>query len=220
MVDIKNILAIAISIVIVAFAVDNIPTIKTSVDDVLGSVSLPPSGVRSSSGFPVKLDVASLTSSFSIKVENAESVTAGSKNVSIIFDDRRISINPSLMENISFESYSGKLTHEYAETKFDGSAKGVVTNSVTVKSERSVKVLANLTSANAKLSDVVGGAITISKATGSVVYNTTNSLSLLGEDVKVTGFKGEIFIGSFGIVLQGNADYIEVKGGAKTISYG
>lgn len=223
MADAKNILAIAISVVILAFVVENIPTIKNNIGDVLSGVSL--SSVTygtASSSFPVKLDVGLLTPSFSMSFENVESVKANSKNVSIIFDDRQISINPSSLEEVALESYSGQLTYNVNEKSigFDGVAKGIVAKEVTIKSERKVKILGNMTSGSTKLTKVTGGTITISKATGNLVYNTTNSISLLGDDVKVSKFNGEISIGSYGIVLEGNAGRIEVKNGGKAISYG
>ncbi|MBI3413373.1 MAG: hypothetical protein HY051_04835 [Candidatus Aenigmarchaeota archaeon] len=222
MVDVKSILAIAISIAILAFVVDRFPTIKNNIDGMLSGVSLPNPGVRASSSFPVNLDTGSLTSSFTIKVENAGSVTASSENVSIIFDDRQIAINPSKLEDVKFESYSGKLSYDSSAkvVGFDGSANGIISDYATIKSERSVKVLGNLTSGTTELSNVVGGTVTINKATGNLVYNSTNSISLLDEDVKVGGFKGKISIGSYGLKLEGTAGYLEVKGDGKTVTYG
>lgn len=222
MADAKNILAIAISVVILAVVVENIPTIKNNIGDVLSGVSLSSITYGTASSFPVKLDAGLLTPSFSMSFENVESVKANSKNVSIIFDDRQISINPPSLENMALESYSGKLTYNVNEKSigFDGAAKGVISDSATIKSERRVKILGNMTSGSAKLTKITGGTITISKASGSILYNTTNSLSLLGDDIKISKFNGEISIGSYGIVLEGNAGRIEVKGDGKTISYG
>ncbi len=222
MVDAKSIVSIAISIAVLAFVVDNIPTIKNNVGDVLSGVSLSPTNYGTTSSFPIKLDAGLLTSSFTMNFENVESITANSNNASILFDDRLILINPSLLEDIAMQSYSGKLSYYPGEklTSFDGAAKGIISNSVTIKSERKVKILGNLTSATTKLTNVIGATVTLSKASGTLLYNTTNSISLLGDEVKVTKFDGEIFIGSYGITLQGNAGRIEVKGGAKTVSYG
>ncbi|MBI4168197.1 MAG: hypothetical protein HY515_04530 [Candidatus Aenigmarchaeota archaeon] len=224
MVDAKSIVSIAISIVVLAFVIDNIPTIKNNVGDVLSGVSLSSitTGAKSQSSFPVKLDAGLLTSSFGMVFEDVESIKANSDNASILFDDRLISINPSLLEDMTIQSYSGKLSYYPGEklTSFDGSAKGIISDSVTIKSERKVRILGNLTSATTKLTNVVGATITLSKASGTLLYNTTNSVSLLGDEVKITKFNGEISIGSYGITLQGNAGRIDVKGGGKTITYG
>ncbi len=224
MVDAKNILAVAISIAILAFVIENIPTLGNNIENVFGGISLSSitTGAKNGASFPVSLDVGLLTSSFSLNVENVENITAKSEDASMIFDDRQISINPLLVEDMSVESYSGKLTYD-AGTKnigFDGAGKGFVSNSATLRSERNVKINGNLSSSTTKLTNVAGGSISVKKASGKLIYNSTNSLSLLGEDVKITGFSGEMSIGSFGIVLNGNANRVEVNGNGKSISYG
>ncbi len=222
MVDAKNILAVAISLVILAYVVENIPTIKTNLEGVFGGISLSSITASPTSSFPVNLDAGLLTSSFTIQMDNAGTVTAKSENASIIFDDRQISINPLLLQDMRVESYSGKLSYdsEMKNIVFDGAAKGFVSGSATIRSERRVRIFGNLTSSTTKLTKVDGASMTIKKASGKLVYNTTNSITLLGEDVKITGFNGDMSIGSYGIVLNGNANRVEVNGNGKTMSYG
>lgn len=223
MTDAKNVLAVAISLVILAFVVESVPTIKSNLEDVFGGISISSmTKAAPSSSFPVKLDAGLLMPSFTIQMDNVETIAANSKNASIVFDDRRISINPSLLQDMGIESYSGKLTYD-STTKyvgFDGAAKGFVSSAATIRSERRVKMLGNLTYVTTKLTNVAGGSITISKASGSLVYNTTNTLSLLGDDVRISKFNGEITIGSYGIIMDGSAGRVEVNGAGKTISYG
>ncbi|MBI1972113.1 MAG: hypothetical protein HYS53_02325 [Candidatus Aenigmarchaeota archaeon] len=223
MADAKNIIALALSVIILAFVVENIPAIKNNIGDVLSGVSLSPITYGSGfSSFPVKLDAGLLTPYFSMEFDDVESITADSSNASIAFDDRQITISPSSLKEMTVRSYSGKLSY-YANERsigFDGAAKGIVSDAVKINSERKVKILGTLTSDSARLTNVVGGTIAINKATGSLVYNTTNSVSLLGDEVKISKFTGKISIGSYGVVLEGNAGRIEVRGAGKTVTYG
>ncbi|MBI4177653.1 MAG: hypothetical protein HY516_04810 [Candidatus Aenigmarchaeota archaeon] len=221
MADAKNVLAIAISVAVLALVVENVPVIKSNVEDFLSGVSISPAK-SGTTGFPVKLDAGSLSSSFTVQVDDVASVSSHSSGASVLFDDRQITINPSLLEDMVFESYSGKLVYDPTEgmIRFEGAAKSFASGTITLKSERKVRILGNLTSGTAMLSKVAGGTIMISKASGNLVYNATNSLSLLGEDAKITNFNGDVSIGSLGIVVDGTASHVEVKGGGKTVSYG
>ncbi len=224
MIDAKNVLAIAISIAFIAVIIDNVPTLKNSMDGLFNGVSFDVPNIRpaQTTRFPIKADAGLLSTPFSVQADLVDSIKADSKNVSLVFDDRRITINPAIIEDVTIGSYSGKLFSDTANgsLKFDGNAKSVASTLITLSADRSVKIYGNVTSNSVKLSGVAGGTIMINNAAGNVIYNKTSSLSLLGDNVKISRFNGDVSIGSYGIVLDGTAAALEIKGKGKTVIIG
>ncbi len=224
MIDAKNALAVAISIALIAVVIDNVPTLKNSMDGLFNGVSFDVPNIKpaQTARFPVKADAGLLSEPFSVQADLIDSIKADSKNVSLIFDDRRITINPAVIEDVVIGSYSGKVFSGAANysLKFDGNAKSVTSTLITLSADRSVKIYGNITSNSVTLSGVTGGTIIISNAAGNVIYNKTSSLSLLGDNVKISRFNGDVSIGSYGVVLDGTAMALEIKGKGKTVTIG
>ncbi len=220
MVDAKNLLAVAISIAFIAVIIDNVPTLGNSVEGLFNGVSLeiPVQTAR----FPVRVDAGLLTTQFSVQADLVNIIKADSSNVSLVFDDRHVMIKPTLIEDVTIGPYSGKISSGDTNDsiKFDGNAKSVASTLITLSAERSVKIYGNVTSNSVKLSGVTGGTVVINNAAGTAVYNKTSSLSLLGDNVKVSGFDGDVSIGSYGVVLDGTAASLEIKGKGKTVIIG
>ena len=225
MFDGKNLIAVIISIVVLSLIIDNIPTARDAIGGLLIGITVPEldlGNMRSSAEFPVSLDAGLLKGSSSIDADNIESVRARSKNISLTFDDRHITISPSILEDVVLTGYSGKLSSDTINDYLDinGWSKGISTSILELTSARNVRVAGNISSGIVELMNVEGGTIVINDASGNAVYNKTNSVSLLGDNVKINGFYGDISIGSYGIRLNGTANYMEVKSLGKTVIYG
>ncbi|MFH0890059.1 MAG: hypothetical protein V1836_02855 [Candidatus Aenigmatarchaeota archaeon] len=223
MADAKDIVAIVISLIILAFAVENIPTLKSSAGSLftLFSITLPEISPHTST-FPISMDAGVASQPISINADSIQILEVNSKNVSLVFDDRQIIVNPSVLEDIVISSYSGKISSFTinGSLRLDGNAKGIASNLVTITSQRSVTVTGNISFGTVKLSGVSGGTISVSNAVGSAVYNKTNTVSLLGDNVKIDKFNGDISIGSYGVILDGTASYFEIKSAGKTVQIG
>ncbi len=223
MADAKDVIAIVISVIVLAFAVESLPTLKGYTGGLFSafSITLPEISPHTST-FPVSMDSGLASQPISINAGSVRVIGASSNNISLVFDDRQIILNPSALENVVISSYSGKISSYTinGSLRLDGNAKGIASSLVTVTSQRTVAVYGNISSGSVTLSGVSGGTIVVNNAVGKTTYNKTNTVSLLGENVKIDKFNGDISIGSYGIVLAGTASYLEIKSAGKTVQIG